>query len=338
MRLPARAAGQPAPVRSHRSRGRRAAGRGAAVLLVVACLLGVTGTAAAASADRMGVLIDEGVDVVEGAPGWIRTLMGEGWLVPPGTFPSTEPPARPLPQAHAHNDYEHWWPLLDALDHGFTSVEVDVWLVDGELLVSHDREDVVAGRTLERLYLDPLAERVAANGGTVHPGWHGSFRLLVDVKSEARPTYAALHDVLREHARIMTSFTDRRTDRGAVTAVVSGNRDRAAMRATPTRYAGYDGALGDLDDRMPPSFMPLVSADWSEAFTWDGTGAMPAGEERRLRHLVATAHRHGHRIRFWGTPDEPGEARDAVWRKLLDVGVDEISTDDLDGLQEFLAG
>ena len=32
----------------------------------------------------------------------------------------------PLTQAHAHNDYEHDRLLLDALEHGFTSVEADV--------------------------------------------------------------------------------------------------------------------------------------------------------------------------------------------------------------------
>ena len=34
----------------------------------------------------------------------------------------------PLPNAHAHNDYEHKRPLFDALDHGFCSVEADVFL------------------------------------------------------------------------------------------------------------------------------------------------------------------------------------------------------------------
>ena len=34
---------------------------------------------------------------------------------------------QPLERAHAHNDYEHARPLLDALSHGFTSVEADVW-------------------------------------------------------------------------------------------------------------------------------------------------------------------------------------------------------------------
>jgi len=40
---------------------------------------------------------------------------------------------RPLPQAHSHNDYEQKRPLLEALDHGFCSVEADVFLVEGSL-------------------------------------------------------------------------------------------------------------------------------------------------------------------------------------------------------------
>lgn len=79
-------------------------------------------------------------------------------LAPPATSPATaatadhpDPRVHPLPQAHAHNDYEHDRPLQDALSHGFSSVEADVWLVDGELLVAHDREDVDPSRTLESL-------------------------------------------------------------------------------------------------------------------------------------------------------------------------------------------
>ena len=42
---------------------------------------------------------------------------------------------RALPAAHAHNDYLHKRPLLDALAQGFCSVEADIFLVDGALLV-----------------------------------------------------------------------------------------------------------------------------------------------------------------------------------------------------------
>ena len=61
---------------------------------------------------------------------------------------------QPLAQAHAHNDYEHERPLFDALEHGFTSVEADVWLVDGELLVAHDLEDVQPGAARDAIWTE----------------------------------------------------------------------------------------------------------------------------------------------------------------------------------------
>ena len=96
-----------------------------------------------------------------------------------------DPPAAkatPLRRAHAHNDYEHKRPLFDALGHGFCSVEADVHLIDGKLLVAHDRKDAKPDRTLQALYLDPLRERVKANGGRVYPGGPTVF-LLIDVKT-----------------------------------------------------------------------------------------------------------------------------------------------------------
>src|SRR5438552_17864850 len=82
--------------------------------------------------------------------------------------PETNSPP-PLTRAHAHNDYEHTRPLRDALDHGFCSIEADVWLVDGKLLVAHDRGKVKPDRTLQALYLDPMRERVRRNGGRLYP-------------------------------------------------------------------------------------------------------------------------------------------------------------------------
>src|SRR5215218_4478026 len=103
-------------------------------------------------------------------------------------------PVRPLAQAHAHNDYEHERPLFDALSHGFTSVEADIYLVDGALLVAHDPEDVQPGRTLESLYLQPLARLVRANHGTVYRGSRQPLQLLVDIKNTGAETYTELHE------------------------------------------------------------------------------------------------------------------------------------------------
>ena len=76
----------------------------------------------------------------------------------------------PLPNAHAHNDYEHTRPLMDALENGFTSVEADVFLVDDILYVYHDLPAVLdRERTLEKLYLKPLQKIIEENSGKSPP-------------------------------------------------------------------------------------------------------------------------------------------------------------------------
>ena len=43
--------------------------------------------------------------------------------------------------AFSHNDYWREKPLLDALSFRFNCVEADLWLIDDELYVSHDRPE-----------------------------------------------------------------------------------------------------------------------------------------------------------------------------------------------------
>jgi glycerophosphoryl diester phosphodiesterase len=241
----------------------------------------------------------------------------------------------PLEQAHAHNDYEHDRPLYDALDHGFTSVEADVHLVDGELLVAHDPDDVEEDLTLRSLYLDPLRERVSKNGGRIYAGGP-QFTLLIDIKTDAEETYTALRRVLEEYEAMLTVFGPDGQKDGAIIVIISGNRAREAMAGETVRYTGYDGRLDDLESGAPSTFIPLISDKWTAHFMWQGTGPMPESERQKLRDIVETAHAQGQRVRFWATPDDRSQARQAVWRELVAAGVDLINTDDLEGLQQFL--
>jgi hypothetical protein len=243
---------------------------------------------------------------------------------------------RPLARAHAHNDYEHERPLLDALSHGFTSVEADIYLVDGELLVAHDPEDVVPGRTLQSLYLDPLAQRVRANHGRVYRGSDLSLQLLVDIKNTGAATYTELDRVLRRYKTMLSTYARGKVSRDAVTVVVSGDRPRELMAAQTKRYAFYDGRAADLGSGAPASFIPLISDNWTNLFTWQGVGEFPAAERAKLRAFVRDAHANRQRVRFWATPDVAGPARDAIWRELVAADVDHINTDDLAGLERFL--
>ncbi|GGL87141.1 hypothetical protein GCM10010129_33720 [Streptomyces fumigatiscleroticus] len=244
---------------------------------------------------------------------------------------------RPLWRAHAHNDYEHPRPLLDALDHRFGSVEADIYLVGDQLLVAHDPEDLDPARTLEALYLDPLAARVRANRGWVYRGHHRPLQLLVDIKTEGSATYLELDRHLKRYPHLFTTWAHGRVRPGPVTAVISGDRAaRAPMEAQAVRHAFYDGRLTDLGSAAPASFTPLISDNWTLNFTWLGVGAFPDAERSKLRNIVGAAHARGQRVRFWSTPDVAGPARDAVWTELFDAGVDHLNTDDLAGLESFL--
>ncbi|MFE3598728.1 phosphatidylinositol-specific phospholipase C/glycerophosphodiester phosphodiesterase family protein [Streptomyces sp. NPDC059142] len=244
---------------------------------------------------------------------------------------------RPLRHAHAHNDYLHPRPLLDALAHGFTSVEADIFLVDGELLVAHEATELDPSRTLASLYLDPLAARVRAHRGSVYRGHRRPVQLLIDIKTDGAATYAELHRQLTRYRPMLTTYAHGSVRPGAITPVISGDRAaREPMEAQRVRYAFYDGRLDDLGTAAPASFVPLISGNWTQSFTWQGVGPIPAAERAELRRIADTTHAHGQRLRFWSTPDTPGPARDALWTELLAAGVDHLNTDDLAGLERFL--
>lgn len=240
-----------------------------------------------------------------------------------------------LARAHAHNDYEHRRPLYDALSRGFASIEADVWMLRGKLLVAHNFWNISPSRTLDSLYLGPLERRVTLNHGRVYPDSPASVQLLIDVKTDAEESYAALQRQLARHARMLTKFDHGRVVPGAVTAIISGNCPRALLASQSVRYAACDGRLEDLGAAARASLVPLISERWSSLFDWDGDGPMPRAERAKLRSIAQRAHAHGQQVRFWSTPDED-DARVAVWSELLAAGVDYINTDALDALRKFL--
>lgn len=234
-------------------------------------------------------------------------------------------------RAHSHNDYEQKRPLAEALDNKFGSVEADIFLVNGELLVAHTPSACTPERTLESLYLAPLEARTKAHGGHIYPGG-ADIVLLIDIKTEANATYAVLRKQLEKHVALLTHFKGAEATPGAVTVVLSGNRPIDVVKAEPERLCGIDGRLKDLEGDAPAALYPWISDSWRPTFKWGGEGEMPAEELERLKGIVAKAHAGGHKLRFWGLPANS----DAVWPVLFDAGVDYLNSDDLPKLRGFL--
>jgi hypothetical protein len=225
---------------------------------------------------------------------------------------------------HAHNDYLHGRPLLDALELGFGSVEADVILHQGKLLVGHTSIEAISSKkTLEELYLMPLRERVKKNGGKISKEQE-QFFLLVDLKTEAESTYQAVHEQLEKYADILSVRRDGVWTQGAV---ISGSIPRETMQKQAVCYAGIDGRPGAIESDLPAYVMPWISTSWSSMFTWKGKGEMPAEEKEKLRTYVEAAHAKKRLVRFWGTPES-----EVVWKELREQGVDLIGGDDLKGI------
>lgn len=236
----------------------------------------------------------------------------------------------PLPSAHAHNDYRHDRPLHDALAHGFCSVEADIFLVEGQLLVAHSRFELKRERTLEKLYLDPLKERVEQNGGRVFSDGP-PFMLLVDIKTDGENVYKALRETLLKYESMLSGIHDGQFEERAIQIVISGDRPRQSIIEDVHRLVGIDGRVGDLGANESADLLPLISDRWSTHFRWRGVGEFPDDERDKLNDIVQRAHEENRRVRFWATPEAP-----ELWRELQEAGVDHINTDRLERLQQFL--
>ena len=238
--------------------------------------------------------------------------------------------ATPLANAHAHNDYEHDRPLLDALDQGFTSIETDVFLVEGQLLVAHDFIHVSAERTLENMYLQPLQERAKKNDGQIYKDGP-TLTLLIDIKTNGKAAYTALDELLKKYDSLISVTTGGKHTEKAVTVIISGDRPVHEIEESEPRRAGIDGRLSDLDSDKSADLLPLISNNWTNHFRYRGVGEMPDMERDKLHDIVARAHAKGRRVRFWATPETP-----ALWQELKAADVDLIGTDELGKLNMFL--
>jgi hypothetical protein len=239
----------------------------------------------------------------------------------------------PLIQAHAHNDYEHERPLIDALGQGFTHIEVDVHLMGGEIYVSHNTPLLLSHeKTLRTLYLEPLNLVVRSNGGSVFPSGDLPLHLMIDIKTEATATYEALKIYLQPYEHLLTSFKNGMKTERAITVSLSGNRPVQQLLEEKNTFMCLDGRIEDLGKGIPSDLMPVVSERFSSILGWELLGQEHTEHQWQvLRRLTRLVHGEGKKLRLWASPED-----EKVWNKLLSSGCDIINTDELGRLRQFL--
>lgn len=204
--------------------------------------------------------------------------------------------------------------------------------MDDELIVAHINPFFRGHKTLEALYLKPLAKRIAQNNGRVFEGYDTPVVLMIDIKTNADDTYDRLKKILKDYSFMLSGYHDGVVTNGPVTIVLSGHKPYKALKSESDRFAFIDEDLQKSDeDTTAMNVYKLSSCKYSKLLKWNGDGNFPENEKNRLCAYVRIAHKFGKKVRLWASPEKA-----SVWEELLQCGVDLINTDKLTELKDFL--
>ncbi|KAL8767657.1 MAG: hypothetical protein Q9209_005916 [Squamulea sp. 1 TL-2023] len=267
----------------------------------------------------------------------------------------------PIP-CHAHNDYEQPLPLYNALNAGCISVEADIWLQDGDLLIGHEENSLELSRTLGSLYLEPLvsilkdrnsnrnfndgADRSGSLKGVYPASSSISLTLLIDVKTDSADTLPVLMDQLSSLRTqgLLTYFDGISLMQGPITVVATGNTNFDTILEKKDRAIFFDAPLDHRWSHDSPTDVKsytkgnsyYASASFEKAIGKPSLlGDLSNEQMEKIREHIKGAHDKGLKVRYWDTPGWPN--REKIWDMLWKEGVDVLNVDELKEAKEFLA-
>ena len=224
--------------------------------------------------------------------------------------------------AHAHNDYEGAFPFWEAWKNGFGSIETDIFLHNGKLIVAHDSTQLLRQWTLDSLYLQPLVRCIQSNKGAVYPDSKKALQLMIDIKSDSVATLQQLIADIKRYPSLINTQTLR--------FVISGNRPPAETFSSYPAWIHFDGDLRKSYTPEQMTRLPMLSGNFKNYSTWNGKGRMVEKERLLVESLIERAHQQGKTIRFWNAPDNLNS-----WYEFIERGVDYINTDRIFEISAF---
>jgi alkaline phosphatase len=234
-----------------------------------------------------------------------------------------QPPAYSAINAHSHNDYEKEFPFWMAWKQGFGSIEADIFLDKGELVVAHDTAQLKRRWLFDSLYLQPLAKCVSSNNGTVYADRNSVLQLLIDLKTPADPLLDKLVDKLRSYPSLINNPSLR--------IVITGNRPAPALFGSYPAWIFFDGELKATYTDKELERIVMLSDNFASYSSWNGKNKIPAAEYLALKNAISKAHSLNKKVRFWNAPDILNS-----WYGFMSMGVDFINTDQIIPLGTFL--
>jgi hypothetical protein len=226
------------------------------------------------------------------------------------------------PLLHSHNDYRRTEPLYNALRNKVFSIEVDVFLVNDTLKVSHNKNELATAKTLDSFYLQPIIALYKKHNGTIGEDKDYAPVLMVDIKENGEPCIAALIKLLAPHPSVF----DRTVNAKAIQVVISGERGPFFKWVSYPSYILFDGRPNEPYDAAKLERIAFVSDSWLPY------ALPPVDDYERMKQAIDKIHGWGKKIRFWGSPDKPES-----WKLQKELGIDIINTDKVTECREYLS-
>jgi alkaline phosphatase len=153
--------------------------------------------------------------------------------------------------AHSHNDYEKSVPFRKAWENNFGSIEADIYLHNGKLIVAHDSAQLARQWSLDSLYLRPLQLCIEKNKGSVYADKNRSLQLMIDIKSEAVSTLDKLVETLKAYPALINATS--------LTIAISGSRPDPSRFTSYPSWILFDGEL--RKDYQPQELQKIPNAE-----------------------------------------------------------------------------
>jgi len=236
-------------------------------------------------------------------------------------------PAQPLhystQNAHSHNDYEQAHPFQTAWHASFGSIEADIFLVNGKLLVAHSKSELARNQSLEDLYLKPLLQALKENRNFPYADTTLRLQMLIDVKTDSAKTLGALVSLLKKYPALIHS--------PKLKWVISGNRPAAEDFDKYPDFIWFDGELHKAYSEKALHRILMLSDDFTRYSHWNGQGSLMREDLFLLQTAIMQAHRSGKNVRFWNAPDSSD-----AWKEFMSLDVDYINTDHIPEMTAFM--
>lgn len=213
-------------------------------------------------------------------------------------------------KVHSHNDYTQNIPFWKALAAGASSIEVDVFLKDGQLYVAHEQESISPDFKIKNLYLEPLQKAL-----DLQMLQASQLQMLVDIKSDPYATLNKLIDLLSKFPKLKES--------SKVSFVISGNRPKIEEYTDYPDFIFFDyQSLETINNPDVLNKVALLSLSFKNFTRWNGKGRLTKTDLARIKEVISKAKTFNKPFRFWATPDSK-----TSWKALADLGVNYINTD-----------